>query len=102
MGWNEGFTIMEATVVGAYDLGKLDKALLEVLMRPYAGSDIDSGGRVGTLAKDGKSVERIVLHVSGVDVPPAPEDGASEEEIDEHFDLIDELFWEVTEGYGWQ
>ena len=28
MGWNSGYTVFEATVVGAYDLGKLDKALL--------------------------------------------------------------------------
>lgn len=46
MGWNAGYTIFESTVVGAYDLDKLDKGLLTVLMEPYRGSDIDSGGNV--------------------------------------------------------
>ena len=44
MGWNTGYTIFEATVVGAYDLRKLDKEMLTVLMEPYRDSDIDSGG----------------------------------------------------------
>lgn len=44
MGWNTGYTIFEATVIGAYDLGVLDKRLLAVLMEPYRGTDIDPGG----------------------------------------------------------
>ena len=66
MGWNSGYTIFEATVIGAYDLGKLDKDLLTVLMEPYRGTDIDSGGSCDLTAKDGKGVEQIVIETWGL------------------------------------
>lgn len=65
MGWNTGYTIFEETVIGAYDLGKLDKPLLSVLMEPYRGSDIDSGGSQDLTSKDGLSVEEVVIKVWG-------------------------------------
>jgi hypothetical protein len=73
MGWNSGYSIFESTVVGAYDLGKLDEALLAVLMEPYRGTDIDSGGEKGLKSKDGLDVVDIVLKVRGVEIPPAPD-----------------------------
>ena len=53
------------TVVGAYDLGKLDKDLLAVLMEPYRNTDIDSGGSRELESKDGKGVEQIVVETFG-------------------------------------
>lgn len=71
MGWNTGFEIMEATVMGAYKLGVLDKKLLAVLMRPYAGTDIDSGGRSGIRVR-GKEIEDVVCEVMGISLPEPP------------------------------
>ncbi len=72
MGWNAGYTIFESTVVGAYDLGKLDKAMLAVLMEPYRGTDIDSGGSCDLTSKDGKDVKQIVIETWGLKMPKRP------------------------------
>lgn len=71
MGWNTGFTIMEETVMGAYRPGVLDKKLLTVLMKPYSGSDIDSGGRAGIKVR-GKEIEDVVCEVLGIKMPKPP------------------------------
>jgi len=71
MGWNSGYTVFEATVVGAYNLGKLDKDLLTVLMEPYRDTDIDSGGSRDLVAKDGKRVAQIVIELWGLEMPKA-------------------------------
>jgi hypothetical protein len=63
MGWNEGYTILEQTVVGVYDLGKLDESMLRVLMEPFRGSDIDHGGCMGMVSKDGLSCDEIVVKI---------------------------------------
>jgi hypothetical protein len=54
---------MEETVMGAYKLGRLDKKLLCVLMEPYRGTDIDSGGSADLKAKDGLEVPDIVIKI---------------------------------------
>lgn len=103
MGWNTGYTIFEATVVGAYDLGLLNKDLLEVLMRPYAGSDIDSGGSCDLRAKDGKPVEEIVLFVHG-ELTKAMPDGDYDDDPDawdEYHEFISDGFWRIAASYGW-
>ncbi len=102
MGWNTGYTIFEATVVGAYDLGKLDKELLEVLMEPYRDSDIDSGGSEDLKSKDGKVVEQIVIETWGMEMPTKPqgEEGDSEE-WDDYREAVSSKFGEVTEIFGW-
>jgi len=104
MGWNEGYTICEATVIGAYNADKLDKALLAVLMEPYRDTDIDSGGRVGTLATDGKCFEEIVVETFGLALPEKPEgrppDGWSDE-WSEYFERLSEQMGLVTEHFGW-
>ena len=75
MGWNSGYTIFEATVVGAYDLGLLNKDLLCVLMEPYRGSDIDSGGSHDLVAKDGLNVKEIVVKTNPVPACQVGQDG---------------------------
>ena len=54
---------MEETVMGAYKLGKLDKKLLAVLLEPYRGTDIDSGGSADLKTKDGLEVPDIVIKI---------------------------------------
>lgn len=103
MGWNQGYTIFESTVVGAYDLGKLDKELLSVLMKPYAGSDIDSGGSRDLESDDGKSVMQIVVEVSGIQMPEEPEGEYDDnpDAWDDYNDAVQEKFREVTKHFGW-
>lgn len=109
MGWNTGYTIFEATVVGVYDLGKLDKALLGVLMEPYRDSDIDSGGEMGLESKDGLCVREIVCKVWGLELPacpalnPDPDEWTEEEERsnDRYCEAISRAFRTVTKEFGW-
>jgi hypothetical protein len=63
MGWNEGYRIMESQIIAIYDLGLLKKDLLNALMEPFKGTDIDSGGSEDLRAKDGKDVEEIVCFI---------------------------------------
>lgn len=106
MGWNKGYTIFEATVVGAYDLGKLDKDLLCVLMEPYRGTDIDSGGSHDLQSKDGKDVMQIVIEIWGLKMPDAPTVEYSEdtwEEWEDYYDKVHTLFCSITdEHFGWE
>lgn len=110
MGWNQGYTIFEATVMGAYGLGKLDMELLDVLGEPYRDSDIDSGGECGLVAEDGKDLTDVVLSVAGIELPakpsfPQPEtwegsdaDRAWEEYYDRRQDAFDAL---TRRRWGW-
>lgn len=103
MGWNSGYTAFEATVVGAYDLGKLDKALLAVLMEPYRRTDIDSGGSCDLTSKDGKGVEQIVIETWGLEMPtnPSCESDADPDAWDAYHDAVYCKFREVTAHFGW-
>ena len=103
MGWNTGYTIFEATVVGAYDLGKLDKEMLTVLMEPYRNSDIDSGGSEDLESKDGKGVEQIVIETWGLEVPTKPpgEYYDDPDAWDDYTEAVYEKFSEVTDHFGW-
>lgn len=72
MGWNEGYRLLEETVIRVYDLGKLDKLMVIALFEPYRGSDIDSGGSCDLRTKDGKSMEEVVCEAWGTPFPPRP------------------------------
>jgi hypothetical protein len=103
MGWNQGYEIFEATVVGAYDIGKLDKALLTVLMEPYRGTDIDSGGSHDLQSRDGKGIEQIVIETWGLTMPTAPvtkyEDDSDAWEA--YYEALNEQMCVVTDHFGW-
>ncbi len=104
MGWNSGYTVFEATVIGAYDLGKLDKDLLAVLMEPYRGTDIDSGGTRDLTSKDGKSVEQIVIETWGLEMPAAPQHSADDDPQDAWGDYYDAVYGQmrvVAKHFGW-
>lgn len=102
MGWNAGYTIFEQTVIGAYNLGKLDKDLLHVLLEPYRNSDIDHGGCHFLKSHDGKSVEQIVIETWGLDFPQPPTDPDPEsDEWDDYREYIYSLFFQVTKNFGW-
>lgn len=102
MGWNTGYTIFEATVIGAYDLGKLDKEMLDVLMKPYRGSDIDSGGRTDLETRDGKGVEQVVIETLGLPMPQKPAKDADDFAREEYHDKVGDIFYNLTrKHYGW-
>lgn len=100
MGWNKGYTIFEQTVIGAYNLGKLDKDMLTVLMEPYRDTDIDSGGSHDLKTKDGKRVEQIVIETWGLTVPIHP--GDESDELDDYYEALYEQFDIVTDHFGWR
>lgn len=101
MGWNAGYTIFEATVIGAYDLGRLDKKLLSVLMEPYRGTDIDSGGSRGLVSKDGKNVRQIVVEIWGLEPPSMPADQQDGDAWEDYLDAMYEKMRVVTKHFGW-
>lgn len=103
MGWNAGYTIFEATVVGAYDLGKLDKELLAVLMEPYRGTDLDYGGEMGLKSKDGKTVVDIVIEVFGQPMPTRPDRlWRDTPEWKRYMENRWDAFQQVTNHFGWE
>lgn len=110
MGWNAGYTIFEATVIGAYDLGKLDKELLSVLMEPYRGSDIDSGGSRDLVANDGLDVVDVVCKIWELPLPARPNLPADHRQWTKEQDAMNEAYWDeryeafrkVTDTYGWR
>lgn len=63
MGWNQGYEIIEKQVVTLYDLGVLNKEVLNAIIEPFSGTDLDSGGSEGLKSKDGKSFENIVCFI---------------------------------------
>jgi hypothetical protein len=109
MGNNSAFTVFEATVVGIYDLGKLDRKVLAVLMEPYRDSDADSGGKAGLTGKDGLEVEEIVIKVMGGRLPARPklpknylEWTPKQHQANEaHHEAVAGAFREITSRFGW-
>lgn len=93
MGWNQGYTIYEATIVGAYDAGKLDRELLTAIMEPYRGTDIDHGGETGLLTKDGKSADQVAVETFGLKWLTQEEDPDGDKNY--------EAFKTVSDHFGW-
>lgn len=94
MGWNQGYTIYEATIIGAYDQGKLDRAFLDTIMEPYRGTDIDHGGCADLRTKDGKSADQVAVETFGLKWPS--------KEDDPDGDKAYEAFQQVSDHFGWE
>ena len=109
MGNNAAFTAFEATVIAVYNRGLLDQELLTELMKPYEGSDIDTGGEMGTLANDGLDIEEIVIKTFGVIVPSRPDLPADHKTwTGEQYAINDayqeakaEAFHKINDQLGW-
>lgn len=63
MGWNEGYSIIEKIAVSAYDKNLLTKELMDCIMEPFKGCDVDSGGSNDLKTKDGLCLEQVVCKV---------------------------------------
>lgn len=101
MGNNAAFTSFEASVLACYNKGVLDKELLDQLAEPYRDSDIDRGGMVGNLSKDGLDVDGIVLKIYAVDFAKPPED-APQEDFDSYYERMYDALQPIYEGWGWR
>lgn len=77
MGWNQGYKIMEKTVIAIYDSGVLTEEKLTEIMQPYVGKDIDHGGCNDLRSKDGLSADEIVCKIMEPErfsaIKPVPE-----------------------------
>lgn len=109
---------MEETVMGAYKLGVLDVKLLKVLMEPYRGTDIDSGGSADLKTKEGLEVPDIVIKMMTPAVfkklepmrlkilklkPTAKCTDAQLELIEKYYDDRYKAFSKITDKiFGWQ
>lgn len=63
MGWNSGYTAMEAAVITIYNTGALTAETLNKIMEPYKGTDCDSGGSQNLRANDGLDVREIICKI---------------------------------------
>lgn len=108
MGWNNGFSIFEATVIGAYDAGRLDAELLGIIMEPYRGTDVDEGGYQGMTTKDGKDVFQVGIEACGLPYPAPmkrPAAGASDKtwaQWDARSQQISDAWDQVCKRCGWE
>ena len=59
MGDNRAYTIMEQTVIAAYNAGLRGEQLAPFL-EPYRNTDIDEGGRMNLETTDGKSIDLVL------------------------------------------
>lgn len=63
MGWDQGYTELEAAVITAYDTGILTPEILNKIVEPYKGTDCDYGGSQSLKTKDGLSLEHVICKV---------------------------------------
>lgn len=111
MGWNAGYGIFEETVIGVYNLGKLDQDVLSVIMESYRGANLDrDNGENFTAANDGKDAEQIVIETFRLTMPEKPdlpEDAGlwslkQWDADDKYYEETAELFWSIAKGkFGW-
>lgn len=106
MGWNQGFKILEDTVLEVYEKGALNKEMLSILLNPYKGTDIDTGGWQEKKAKDGLDVIEIMIktYYGELKKEPKREDYETEEEyvleLEEYQDEIWDLYFEIQKAHG--
>ena len=60
MGWNAGFTAMEAGVMRVYDSGALTRDILDAMMEPYKYTDCDFGGCMDLKTNDGLGIMEVI------------------------------------------
>lgn len=110
MGNNQAYTDWEKTVISAYNRKILSPEFLSELCEMHRGSDIDSGGKYGTLTKDGLDCEQVAIKVFGGNLPVEPKlpkdykqwTDEQHEANDNYFDAIYAEFDRlVRKPFGW-
>ena len=63
MGWNSGYAALEKAIISVYNTGNLSPIALDEIVKPYKGTDCDSGGSEDLKANDGLMVDQIICKV---------------------------------------
>jgi hypothetical protein len=97
MGWNVGYEIMEKQVVELYDLGLLNKDVLNAIMQPFCNKDIDHGGSNDLKSRDGKSADDIICFIMEPEkYREATENFISDPEEPDYNEKLHKLWYEIT------
>lgn len=104
MGWNQGFKIIEDTVLSIYEMGKLDKEMLKAILKPYVNTDVDTGGISFKEAKDGLDLIKVVVKTYFGEIPEEPVKSgnidAENKDEDIYQDVLWDKFFEVLKEVG--
>ena len=100
MGWNSGYTTMEATVIAIYNTGNLTAELLDEIMTPYKGTGCDSGGSHDLRSNDGLGVKEIICKtMKPAEYKEAMDNPRMYEDFEEYKDAY---IWKVQIGSSMQ
>lgn len=102
MSWSSGYSIFEYQLLGAYNLNKLDKELLSVLMSPFANKDLDYASWSGVLSDDNKTSYEIIAETWGLKLPEKPDD--IKHDSDEYYEYRMKVYEEmqkVAQYFKW-
>lgn len=101
MSWNTSGYIFESQVIGAYELGKLDQDLLQVLAEPFAQTDIDYGD-LHEVSSDGKTIYEIVVEIiSDTLVRPKGKRKNNQQWDDYTYDVYEKFKQIAGDNFGW-
>lgn len=103
MGWNQGFKIIEETVLPIYEMGKLDKELLVIILKPYAETDVDTGGISFRKTKDELDLIEVMIKTYFGEIPKKPISvniEKEQEDEEDYQDLLWDKFFEILKEVG--
>jgi hypothetical protein len=90
MGWNTDWDIMQRQIIGVYDIlgDDMTPELCRAILKPFANTDIDEGGKDYNLrSKDDKCEEQIIVMCLFPDFDPNKPQSLDDWHIDD--DLMD-------------
>lgn len=97
MGWSSGFTIIEDQIIGLYDIGVLNKAVLEAVMDPFVGLDVDFGGFRNVKARDSKNIIDIICEIYEPEkYLKALENARCDEDDSSYNDELKDLYFKIS------
>lgn len=96
MGWNDGWRIAEEQLIALHDLGVLTLPVLDAVMKPFGGTDIDEGGLAYRTAKDGKDVFEICIELMA-----DMNDQSVVDSFDDDTHLWDYFDYQAKQRWGW-
>lgn len=100
MAWSSGYEIVEKQIIGIYNLGKLDKEILRIIMESFSKTDIEYSGFSYNKSYDGKISEQIIIETFGLGYQELNEI-ATDEERDTYYEEIFAKMNTIQRYYGW-
>ena len=107
MSWSAGFRLLEAQVIGLYDLCgmNLSKEMLRAVLVPFGDDhDISSGGFSNKHTTDGKNVLEVMVEVWGLPLtlkPTTPQPKGYDEAWEEYYEALWQGVDSITSECGW-